>query len=79
MQAGKVRGPGGWGEGGGLQRGVHRGGGRVGGLIAESELQQLKEALGVPAKTVTELAGSLSGAAILGSFKVWCSRNIQQL
>ena len=48
------------------------------GLIAESELQQLKEALGVPAKAVTELAGSLSRAAILGSFKVWCSRNIQQ-
>ena len=31
-QAGKVRGPGGGGEGGGLQRGVHRGGGRVEGV-----------------------------------------------
>ena len=60
------------------QRRVHRGGGRVEGVIVEIELQQLKEALGVPAKAVTELAGSLSRAAILGSFKVWCSRNIQQ-
>ena len=35
-------------------------------------------ALGAPARAMTELAGSLSRTAMLGSFKIWCSRNVQQ-
>ena len=49
------------------------------GLIVEGELQQLKDALGAPARAMTELAGSLSRTAMLGYFKIWCSRNVQQL
>ena len=49
------------------------------GLIVESELQQLKDALGLPAKAMTEVALSLSRAAILGSYRIWCSRNIHVL
>ena len=49
------------------------------GLIVESELQQLKDALGLPAKAMTEVALFLSRAAILGSYIIWCSRNIHVL
>ena len=42
------------------------------GLIIGAELQQLKDALSVPANAMTELALSLSRAAILGSYKIWC-------
>ena len=45
------------------------------GLLIESELIQLRDALSAPGKDLTELAGSLSRSAILGSFKIWCSRN----
>ena len=48
------------------------------GLIVKGELQQLKNALGAPARAMAELAGSLSRTAMLGSFKIWCSRNVQQ-
>ena len=48
------------------------------GLIVEGELQQLKNALGAPARAMTELARALSRTAVLGSFKTWCSRNVQQ-
>ena len=46
------------------------------GLVVESELEKLKEALEVPAKAMTEVAVSLSRAAILGSHKIWCTRNL---
>ena len=49
------------------------------GLIVESELQQLKDALGLPDKAMTEVPLSLSRAAILGSYRIWCSRNIHVL
>ena len=47
------------------------------GLIVGAELQQLKDALSVLAKAMTKLALSLSRAAILGSYKIWSSRNVQ--
>ena len=62
---------------------IRRGGFRVGfiamevgsrGLIVE-ELSQLQGALDVSRKAVNELAASLTRCAILGSFKIWCSRN----
>ena len=46
------------------------------GLLIESELSQLRNAPNAPAKSTTELAFSASRSAILGSFKIWCSRNI---
>ena len=45
------------------------------GLLIESELIQLRDALSAPGKALTELAVSLSRSVILGSFKIWCSRN----
>ena len=48
------------------------------GLVVDGELQKLKDALGASAKETTELAGDLPRTAILGSFRIWCSRNIQQ-
>ena len=45
------------------------------GLLIESELTQLRDALSAPGKALTELAVSLLRSAILGSFKMWCSRN----
>ena len=48
------------------------------GLVVEGELQKLKDALGASAKETTELAGDLSRTAILRSFMIWCSRNIQR-
>ena len=63
---------------------IRRGGFRVGfialevgsrGLIVEEELSQLQGALDVSRKAVNELAVSLTRCAILGSFKIWCSRN----
>ena len=47
------------------------------GLIVRDELQQLKDALGLPAKVMTELALFLFRAAIFGSYKIWCSENVQ--
>ena len=46
------------------------------GLIVQSELLELRQALGAPAKPTTQLDGALSRCAILGSFKVWCCRNL---
>ena len=45
------------------------------GLLDMNELLELRCALNIPAKSITELAVSLSRSAILGSFKIWCSRN----
>ena len=41
------------------------------GLIVEGELQQLKNELSASARAMTELTGSLSRSAMLGSFKIW--------
>ena len=62
---------------------IRRGGFRVGfialevgsrGLIVE-ELSPLQGVLDVSRKAVNELAASLTQCAVLGSFKIWCSRN----
>ena len=45
------------------------------GLVIERELQDLRRALGTTTKEITGLGVSLSQLAILGSFRVWCSRN----
>ena len=46
------------------------------GLIVQSELLELRQALGAPAKPTTQLGVALSRCAILGSFKVCCCRNL---
>ena len=46
------------------------------GLTNETQLADLRQALGVPAKATSKLAVTVSRSAILGSFKVWCCRNI---
>ena len=45
------------------------------GLLIEDELSQIQDIPGAPGRAVTELAASISRAAILGSFQIWCSRN----
>ena len=44
-------------------------------LVIERELQDLRHALDTTTKEITGLGVSLSQLAILGSFRVWCSRN----
>ena len=46
------------------------------GLFIESELFQLRNALNASTKAITELASSLTRSTILGSFKIWCSKNV---
>jgi hypothetical protein len=45
------------------------------GLLVEDELSQIQDILRAPGRAITELAASISRAAILGSFRIWCSRN----
>ena len=45
------------------------------GLLVEDELSQIQDSLRAPGRAITELAASISRAAILGSFRIWCSRN----
>ena len=45
------------------------------GLLIGDELSQLQDILGAPGRAITELAASISRAAILGSFQIWCTRN----
>ena len=44
-------------------------------LLIEDELSQTQAILGAPKRAVRELAASLSRVAILGSFRILCSRN----
>ena len=46
------------------------------GLIVQSKLLELRQALGAPAKPTTQLGVALSQCVILGSFNVWCCRNL---
>ena len=48
------------------------------GLIVESKLMELKEALNVSKSAIVQLGMTLSRCAILGSFKIWCTRNLSQ-
>ena len=45
------------------------------GLVIKRELQDLRRSLGNTTKEITGFGVSLSQLAILGSFRVWCSRN----
>ena len=45
------------------------------GLISKNVLLDLRQALNVSVKAIIKLAVSVSRLAILGSFKVWCTRN----
>ena len=46
------------------------------GLTVQSELLELRQALGAPVKPTTQLGVALSRWSILGSVKVWCRRNL---
>ena len=45
-------------------------------LLIESELLALGEALSVKKKYIYELGLKLSKHAILGPFRIWCTRNL---
>ena len=45
------------------------------GLVCIDKLQPLRDTLNTTGKAITNLALSLSRCAILGSFKIWCTRN----
>ncbi len=46
------------------------------GLIMDSELNDIQAALGTTRVEMNELALHLCKTAVLGSFKIWCCRNL---
>ena len=45
------------------------------GLISENALLDIRQALNISVKAINQQAISVSRLAILGSIKVWCTRN----